>query len=91
MRGKIEAAFAPLELVIENESHKHAHHREMQAGGPQAMTGETHFRLRVVAEAFIGKSRVERHRMIYELLAPEIERGVHAIAISALAPDEARR
>ena len=42
----------------------------------------------IVAEAFRGKSRLERHRMINETLVGELEGGVHALAIHASAPDE---
>ncbi len=89
MRKKLMAAFAPSTLAIENESHKHAHHREVLEGGPGAQTGETHFRIAIVADAFAGKSRIERHRMIYELLDAELKAGVHALAINAKSAYEA--
>jgi BolA protein len=44
-------------------------------------------RVRMVADAFRGKSRIERHRMVNELLAPEIADGLHALAIEAHQPD----
>ena len=53
--------------------------------GPAA---ETHFRLYIVSEAFRGKSRIERHRMINATLAGELAGGVHAVAIHAAAPGE---
>ncbi len=87
IRQKLEAAFAPELLTIENESERHAHHREMLRG-PAAQTGETHFRISIVSPAFAGKSRVERHRMVYGLLAEEMAGPVHALAITALAPGE---
>jgi BolA protein len=89
MRAKLEAAFDPSSLTIENESHKHAHHREVLEGGPAAQTGETHFRVAIVSEAFAGKSRVERHRMVYDALDAELKGGVHALAVSAKTPGEA--
>ena len=50
--------------------------------------GETHFRVYIVAEAFRGKSRLERHRMINATLVGELQNGVHALAIHASAPGE---
>ncbi len=90
MREKLIAAFAPSSLAIENESHKHAHHREVLEGGPSAQTGETHFRVVIVSDAFAGKSRVQRHRMVYKALDAELKVGVHALAVSAKTADEGR-
>lgn len=79
---KLRKAFAPASLRVEDESHRHEGHAGHQPGG------ETHFRLYIVAEAFRGKSRIERHRMINEALAGELAGGVHALAIHAAAPEE---
>ena len=82
IRSKLNAAFAPEGLKIENESALHQGH---------AHAGEdTHFRVSIVSLAFEGKSRVERHRMVNEALAIELEGGLHALAIRALTPAEAR-
>jgi BolA protein len=51
-------------------------------------SGETHFQVVVVSDAFKGKSRVDRHRTINGLLAPELAAGVHALSIDAKAPGE---
>jgi BolA protein len=73
----------PTELKIVDESHLHAGHAGSREGG------ETHFRIDVVSEAFTGKSRVARHRMVNELLADAFGRdGLHALAIRARAPGE---
>jgi BolA protein len=82
MTEKLTAAFAPADLAIEDESHRHEGHAGHRPGG------QTHFRVTIVAEAFRGKSRVERHRMINEALAAELQGGVHALAIHAKAPGE---
>ena len=82
---KLRQAFAPVALEVVNDSHRHAGH----AGSPQ--TGESHFSIKVVSERFAGKSRVERHRMVNEVLADELKGSVHALAISALAPEERSR
>ena len=50
--------------------------------------GQTHFRVHIVSEAFRGKSRVERHRMVNQTLSGELAGGVHALAIHASAPGE---
>jgi BolA family transcriptional regulator, general stress-responsive regulator len=80
---KLRRAFAPQRLQVVDESHQHAGH----AGARPE--GETHFRIYIVAEAFYGKSRLERHRMVNEILAGELAGGVHALAIHASAPGEA--
>jgi BolA protein len=80
--NKLTKAFAPQSLAVVDESHLHAGH----AGHRQE--GETHFRVTIVAEAFRGKSRVDRHRMINAILAAELAGHVHALAIHASAPGE---
>jgi BolA protein len=80
--NKLTDAFTPLSLKVLDESHQHEGHAGHRAGG------ETHFRIYIVADAFRGKSRIARHRMINETLAHELKSGVHALAIHAAAPDE---
>jgi BolA protein len=82
MREKLMTAFNPTRLDVVNESHLHAGH----ASSPG--TGESHFRVLIVAPLFAGKSRVERHRMVNEVVRDELKDGVHALAIKALAPGE---
>jgi BolA protein len=41
-----------------------------------------------VSGAFSGKGRVARHRLVNEVLAGAFGRGLHALAIEALAPGE---
>ncbi len=79
---KLRKAFAPESLQVEDESHRHEGHAGHRPGG------QTHFRLYIVSEAFRGKSRLERHRMINAALASEFAGGVHALAIHAAAPGE---
>jgi BolA protein len=79
---KLTAAFAPESLRVLDESHQHEGHAGHRPGG------ETHFRLYIVAEAFRGKTRVQRHRMINEALAAELADRIHALAIHAAAPGE---
>ncbi len=82
---KLRQAFAPVVLEIVNDSDRHRGH----AGSPG--TGESHFSIKVVSDRFAGKSRVERHRMVNEVLAEELKGPIHALAISALAPEERSR
>jgi BolA protein len=81
---KLTEAFRPVVLDVVDESHLHKGH----AG--HRPEGESHFRVKITAEAFRGKSRVQAHRMIYDALAGEIARGLHAIAIEAKAPEATR-
>ncbi len=82
IREKLHLAFAPVALEVINDSHRHAGH----ASSPG--TGMSHFTVRVVSEAFAGKSRVERHRLVNAALAEELAGRIHALAIQALAPGE---
>jgi BolA protein len=82
---KLTEAFAPESVRVIDESDQHKGHAGSQPGG------ESHFRLYIVSEAFRGKSRLERHRMINAALAAELSGGVggvHALAIHAAAPGE---
>jgi BolA protein len=82
---KLTAAFRPESLKVVDESHLHAGHA---AHRPE---GETHFRVMIVAAAFVGKGRVERHRFVNEALSEELAGPVHALAIHASAPGEGGR
>jgi BolA protein len=74
---KLTEAFAPQSLEVIDDSHRHAGHSGHRAGG------ETHFNVHIVSQAFKGKSRIERHRMIHAVLAEELASTVHALAIDA--------
>ena len=80
---KLTKALAPERLDVVDESHRHEGHAGYRAGG------ETHFRLYIVSEAFRGKSRIDRHRLVNELLSTELKGTIHALAIHATAPGEA--
>ncbi|WP_449255336.1 BolA family protein [Bosea sp. (in: a-proteobacteria)] len=79
---KLNAAFAPQRLQVIDESHQHHGHGGWREGG------ETHFRVNIVSDAFRGKTRLERHRLVNAALAAELAERVHALAIAAKAPDE---
>lgn len=80
--NKLQEAFTPESLQVVDESHLHEGHAGHRPGG------ETHFRVYIVSDAFKGKSRVERHRMINSALAAKLSARVHALAIQARAPGE---
>jgi BolA protein len=78
---KLEAALGPAHLEVINESGMH----NVPKGS------ETHFKVVIVADAFDGKSRVQRHQMVYAALAEEMKPGnVHALAITSRTPEEWR-
>jgi BolA protein len=83
IREKLTQALQPTRLDVVNESHLHAGHRTSPG------TGESHFRVLVVSQAFAGKSRIDRHRIVNDTLAAELKGRVHALAIKAYAPGEA--
>lgn len=76
MRQRLEAAFRPTELVIVNDSHRHAGH-----SGDDG-SGESHFSLRIRAAALAPLSRVARHRAVHQALGDLTSR-IHALAIDA--------
>lgn len=82
LEAKLQAAFAPIALEVIDESSQHQGHAGARPDG------ESHFRVRIVAAAFKGKSRVEQHRMINQVLALELTERVHALAIEAAAPKD---
>jgi len=79
---KLTEAFAPQSLTVEDESAKHEGHSGHREGG------QTHYRVYIVSQAFKGKTRIERHRMINGILSAELAGGVHALAIHATAPGD---
>ena len=79
---KLTSAFSPQSLEVVDESHLHAGHAGSREGG------QTHYRVYIVSNAFEGKSRVDRHRMINTALVAELTGSVHALAIHAAAPGE---
>jgi BolA protein len=79
---KLTEAFTPQSLKVVDESHQHEGHAGSRPGG------ETHFRVYIVSDAFKGKTRLERHRMINGSLSDELAGSVHALAIHASTPGE---
>jgi BolA protein len=85
MERKLASAFQPESLSVIDESHLHVGHAGARPGG------ETHFRVRIVAPAFAGRSRLDRHRLVNAALAEELAGTVHALVIDASAPGEPQR
>ncbi|SRR5258708_26449574 len=81
IQARLEAALAPVvSIAVRDDSAQHAGHAGAAAGG--------HFSVTIVAPAFAGKARVARHRMVYDALADGMQRGIHALAITAYTPEE---
>ncbi|KAH8119245.1 bola-like protein-domain-containing protein [Phellopilus nigrolimitatus] len=86
IRQKLTVLLKPTDLTITNDSEKHRHHAPMreQGGG----SGETHFSIVAVSNAFKEKSLMQRHRMIYKALAEELQEGLHALSLETRTPEE---
>jgi BolA protein len=89
LRAKLTAAFSPAVLDVADESARHAGHSG--ATRDDGSHGETHFRVRIVSDAFEGVGRVERQRRVYAALEAELKGTVHALSLSALTPTEEAR
>jgi BolA protein len=81
MRARL-ARLEPQRVELIDDSARHAGH----AGARPE--GESHFRLVIVAEAFTGRSRIERQRLVYDALGDLLRTDVHALSITALSPAE---
>jgi len=81
--ARLRDALSPVALTVTNDSHHHAGH--MGDDG----TGETHFSVDIVADAFTGQSRVARQRLVNRALADLLATRIHALAIRARAPGDA--
>lgn len=85
IRATLEAAFAPAQVVVQDDSARHAGHAGAR---PQ---GETHYTVAVVSPAFAGRSRVDRSRAVHAALEVEFSRGLHALSLRLMTPEEAAR
>lgn len=80
----LSQALSPQRIEVINESHMHAGH----VGGTPDGSGETHMRVRIISPQFEGVGRLQRHRMINDLLKPVLDEGLHALALEPAAPNE---
>jgi len=78
IRDKLEAAFAPTRLEVEDESERHRGHGGWREGG------ETHFNVTIAAPTFQTMSRLERHRAVHAALGPDLMGRIHALALTVL-------
>ena len=76
----LRSSLAPTELAVIDDSHLHAGHAGAREGG--------HYTVRLRSVRFVGLSRLQRHRLVYDALAAWMQRGIHALAIDARAPDD---
>ena len=76
------AVLSPESVDLIDNSEKHAGHEGAKSGGG-------HYRMRVVAACFAGRTRIERHRLVYDALGDLMRREIHALAMTLLAPNEA--
>jgi stress-induced morphogen len=79
-------ALQPVLLDLKNDSAKHAGHVEHMGGA--GFTGDTHYKLTITSPLFVGQSRIDRQRMVMNLLKDEFTSGLHALEIKAKAPNE---
>jgi BolA family transcriptional regulator, general stress-responsive regulator len=77
-------ALEPVELELTDESESHRGHAGFREGGG------THWRLAIVSPHFAGQSVVARHRMVYRALGNLMQNPIHALAITARAPEETK-
>ena len=82
MLRRLDSALSPASVRLIDDSEKHRGH------GGYNPAGESHFTLEIVSEAFTGKSRVERQRMVYAALGDLMRERVHALSIRTSAPGE---
>lgn len=79
IEARLRQVLAPTQLVVQDESAQHAGH-----AGANGLGFGTHFRLQIAAPAFVGKSRVAKHRLVYDALHDFMDQGLHALAIETL-------
>jgi BolA family transcriptional regulator, general stress-responsive regulator len=82
IEAKLTIVLKPSRLTVADQSHLHAGHAGHKG------RDETHFSIEIVSDAFSGKSRVERHRLVNEILAEELKGPVHAMSLIAKTPQE---
>jgi BolA protein len=80
---KLHANLSIKKLEVVDDSARHRGH----AGNTG--DGESHFNIKIISNDFIGKSKVARHKLIYSILAAEMQGGIHALSIIALTQEEA--
>lgn len=82
IRSILNEALSPLQLEIENQSSRHSHH----ASSPE--TGESHFEVHIVSNAFTNLNALQRQRLVYGLLKDQLAGPIHALSLKCKSPDE---
>lgn len=82
---RLNASLAPTAIDVVDESHRHAGHAGARPGG------ETHYHVEIVSVRFAGMSRIARHRLVHEIVHDEFEKGLHALSLKLLTPEEVIR
>jgi len=82
IQRRLDATFSPTHCQLDDESAAHAGHAGAASGGG-------HYRLTIISAAFEGKNRISRHRLVYDCLFDLMQKDIHALAITAIAPSEA--
>ena len=82
IKRKIYEALNPVKLVIEDQSHLHRGHSGYKEGG------QSHFKILIISDDFINKSKVERQRIVYKILSNEFKEDIHALSIIAITAEE---
>lgn len=81
IEAALRDALSPTEVVVRDDSHLHVGHAGAREG--------RHFSVRITSHHFAGLSRVARHRLVYDSLRTLMPQGIHALAIEAVAPEQA--
>ena len=79
IESQLRERLSPTQLEVLDESAAHAGH-----SGSNGLGFGTHFRVRIASPAFAGKTRVARHRLVYDALQNFIDQGLHALAIEVI-------
>ncbi len=79
LEAQLIKSLQPTALIVIDESAAHAGH-----GGANEEGFGTHFRIRIGSALFTGKTRVARHRLVYDALQNFIAGGLHALAIEII-------
>lgn len=75
IQDRLQTAFSPRALSVEDESEQHRGHAGYQEGG------ESHFRVVIAADSFAPMTRIQRHRAVHEALGPDLVGRIHALAL----------
>lgn len=81
IRSKLDKHLNPEMLEVTDDSHKHAGHEGAKSGGG-------HFNVLIVSDAFVGKNKIKRHRLVYAALNDMMNSDIHALSIQCYTPEE---